>query len=371
MANLPLFAQIEQSDPETPIQTNSAPESAETVASDISGTQCPEEEIAEVQFGYSLSDIFDKLAIISCESSTGTRSGGGFISSMDGKTYLFTSQTLLLGADKITFKTAAGETLRPRSVEISTSRDIVRLRLSDETEGFSIADDIPMGSLAGVFGNNGSEEVSAELYGKVTGVGAEIIEVSADFISENSGCPVLNLDREVIGIASHVRNSSDHAMKAGTKFENRTRHFCLRLTGNRWTKVNWKKFNKEYGNFYRKNDLFTEGIFNVFSSWKEGPTEKVCIENNKERALTTWATTHNEIIRGKSRKKPRAFNADYSKSLEDLADSCTGRARQIRIFTEQHKLTDFLRTELNTQAGTMDYAAEALNRISHTAQDFR
>ncbi len=330
-----------------------------------------EDALARAQFGFSVNDIFNKLVAVSCKYGDKSYSGNGFIAVMDGKTYLFTNQQTLLGAETISFKTATGKILRPRRVELSTSRDIARLLLADGTEGFGVTADIPMDSAIGVFGNNDPDEGEVELYGKITGVGADIVEVSADFVSENSGSPVLNLDQEVIGIASYVRVSGEHGMKTGTKFENKTRHFCYRLANTRWKSVNWKKYNSKCGKFYHQNKMFTDGIIEVFINWGDTPMERINIEENPERTLVSWVKSHNEIIIGKSNQKKRTFASEYSESLKRLSKKCSNRARQIRLFSEQPELTDFLRDELDTQSSTLEYAVKTLDRISNTAQDYR
>ena len=188
-------------------------------------------EQAEIkaQFPYSFDDVSDKLVLIECKGRHGDWSGSGFVAEMNGKTYIFTNQHIVLGADTISFKTAAGEVLRPRAVELSATRDIARLLLQDH-EALTISDNLSMGAPLAVFGNSEGGGVATELYGKVTGVGADLVEVSADFVSGNSGSPVLNLDKEVIGIASYVRYSAPSKMKEGTQFENKVRRFCYRLT---------------------------------------------------------------------------------------------------------------------------------------------
>ena len=93
-----------------------------------------EDALIQAQFDYTYSDISDRLVVIKHELGTGS----GFIAAMDGKTYLFTNQHIILGAEKISFTTVSGEKLRPRKVKLSTTRDIARLLLSDETEGFSL-----------------------------------------------------------------------------------------------------------------------------------------------------------------------------------------------------------------------------------------
>jgi len=301
-------------------------------------------------------------------------SGSGFIASMDGKTYLFTNQHIILGAEKISFTTVSGEKLRPRKVELSNTRDIVRLLLSDEAEGFGITDEMPMDSPVGVFGGSETDGSSTGFYGTVTGVGAEIVEVSSEFVSENSGSPVLNISQEVLGIASYVRESNTHAMKEGTKFEDRTRRFCYRLTGNQWKPVNWKKYNDKYGKFYRQHAMFTDGVIELLINWGDTPKDRVGITENPEQSLVSWIESLNAMIGkyGGSGKK-KQFAGEYSESLHRLSESCSSHANQIRAFSDQQRreLTGFLRDEFDMLATTLDSFAKLLVYSSKRVQDYR
>jgi hypothetical protein len=322
--------------------------------------------LIEAQFNYGIDDLRDQLVVIKHEFGL----GNGFIATMDGKSYILTSQPIILGAEKIRFTTLSGKQLRPLKVELSGERGLARLLLAEGTDGFELASEMPMGSLVGVFGGSHGKEM--ELFGSVTGVGGEIVEVSADFDTENSGSPVLNIDQKAIGIASHVRDSAQGVGKAGTRFENRTRHFCRRLDNLNWRAVNWKKYNKEYGAFYRQNSLFTDGVIEVLDNWAETPRDRVEIVENREKSLIVWQDAHNAILsKNHNNSRKKYFAADYSESLKELAAKCSRRARKIRMYTQQRHMTGFLRQELDQQANTLDYISTLLIRIGNMAQDYR
>ncbi len=327
-----------------------------------------EKEI-KAQFEYSFNDISSKLVTISCESSIGRSSGSGFIATLEGKTYLFTNQHVILGTDKISFKTAAGEMLRPRSVELATSRDIARLLLADGTEGFGITGKMSIGSPIGVFGNSEGGGVATELYGKVTSVGADVVEVSADFVSGNSGSPVLDLNQEVFGIASYVESYSDD--EDGSK----TRRFCYRLTGNRWKSVNWKKYNTKYGKLYRDNEQLIDSIFEIANIWYDDPFIRMTADNHPESGLRKWSIEHNRVINRIMRMSDQGtatphqlentnkrIRQDMGDSAEALSAVCRKRARQMRMLSQQRELTDFLREEFESFATRLEYAAGRIDR---------
>ncbi len=326
----------------------------------------------KAQFSYTFNDVYDKLVIIECKGKHGTWSGSGFVAAMDGKTYIFTNQHVILGADTISFKTAKGEVLRPRVVELSATRDIARLLLEDQ-EALAISDNLAMGAPLAVFGNSEGSGVATELFGKVTGIGAELVEVSAEFVSGNSGSPVLNLDKEVIGIASYVRYSTPTKMKEGTQFENKVRRFCYRLTNVRWARVNWKKYNAEYGMAYRETEELVDSILDVVNGWYDDPFGPVS-DNQSDYDLRKWSNEHNRMVsrivrlRDKGRATVKELNStnkqirnDIGDSAEALSEFCIRRARFVEFTTGKRDLTGFLRDEFEGSVYRLEYASEAID----------
>jgi len=331
-----------------------------------------EEAEVKAQIPYTFNDVYDKLVIIECEGKYGKWSGSGFIAKMDGKTYIFTNQHIVLGADTISFRTAKGEVLRPQAVELAVTRDIVRLLLEDH-DALAISDKVAMGAPLAVFGNSEGSGVATELYGKVTGIGADLVEVSAEFVSGNSGSPVLNQDKEVIGIASYVRYSLPSRMKEGTRFENKVRRFCYRLTGEQWGSVNWKKYNTEYGYTYRENEALVASIFEVVNGWYQDPFGPVS-EDHSNYDLKEWSNEHNHMVsrivrlsdKGRAtvnelNSNNRQIRNDIGDSAADLSDFCRKQARIIELTTQKKNLTGFLRNELESHVTRLEYASEAID----------
>jgi len=331
-----------------------------------------EEAEVKAQIPYTFNEVYDKLVLIECEGKYGKWSGSGFVASMDGKTYIFTNQHIVLGADTISFKTAKGETLQPRAIELAATRDIARLLIEDH-DAFAISDQLAMGAPLAVFGNSEGGGVATELYGKVTGVGADLVEVSAEFVSGNSGSPVLNLEKEVIGIASYVRYSQPSKMKEGTQFENKVRRFCYRLNDVQWGAVNWKKYNTEYGYAYRETEALVESIFEVVNGWYEDPFGPVS-EDHSDYDLKKWSNEHNHMVNrivrlsDKGRASVSELNSTNKQirngigdSAEALSDFCEKRARTIEFKAQKKDLTGFLRDEFEGYVYLLEYAAESID----------
>jgi len=359
-----------------------AKDDAETWKSEDKKEETTEKRLAEEKevkgkFGYSLNDVSGKIVTVSCTGSRGRSSGSGFVAMLDGKPYLFTNQHVILGTDTIRFKTTDGRTLRPRSVELATSRDIARLLLADDTEGFEITGKMAIGSPIAVFGNSEGGGVATELYGKITAVAADVVEVSADFVSGNSGSPILNLDQEVIGIATFVRYHSDD--EDGSK----TRRFCYRLTGNEWKSVNWKKYNGKYGKLYRESEELVDSVLEVANTWYDEPFVRMAAADHTDPDLRKWSTEHNHMINRITRLSDKGrcsqheldnTNKRIRKDMQDSATAlsavCRKRARQMRMLSKQREFSGFLRNEFETFAARLDITAWEIGHYGKKLAEF-
>lgn len=272
----------------------------------------------DAKVDYALDEIAPSLVKISYQVDGKAKSGNGVIVQMDGKPYLLTNQHIILGADKISFVTASGKRLAPRSVELSANRDLARLALM-EGPSLTISALAGMNTPVAVFSGGNGKKQHVE-HGKIIGVGSGKIEVSATFDDSFTGAPALNANKEVVGIASYSQESARHAMKAGTRFDESTRHFCYRVGKGGWKRVNWKTYNNKYGKAYRKHDTFCASILEIF-------------ENGE------------------------SFNASV-KQARKLASECRTHVRQLRMLTEHRDLTEFLLNEFEGQAELLEYAEE-------------
>ena len=335
------------------------------------------QEDFRAEFDYTFDDISDKLVIITCKSDAGRSAGSGFVAKMDGRTYLFTNQHVIMGANTIRFKTADGEILLPRRIELSKTRDIARILIEDQN-GFTICKKFAMGIPVGVFGNSEGAGVATELFGEVTDLGVDLVEVTAEFVSGNSGSPVLNPNQEVIGIASYVRvlweppsedededegedddeDEDEDGEEEEDEQKSKTRRFCYRLTDVEWQPVKWKKYNDKYGKLYRNSEAMSASIFDIVSIWADAPLEKIPNNDGIPHDLSEWIKKHNSLIDRYQRRefKKRGFLNAYSESLKVLSKTCYDHSRRIRMFSSQRELTGFLRQEFKNQAYSLEYA---------------
>ncbi len=329
--------------------------------------QKKESDKIKAEMGLDFSGLYDKLVIVGCENKYGRESSSGFIARMNGKTYLFTCKRVLLGADKISFKTAEGAKLSPRSVELSTTRDIARLLLAEDT-GFEINNKVALDQSVGVFGNSEGGGVVTELYGKIETMGGDSIEVTAPFVTGNSGSPVLNAQQEVVGIASHVKYST----KKGDDGESttKTRRFCHRLGGDKWMAVNWKKHNKRYGKVYIENQHVVDPIFEAVYEWIDNPYSAVFYRGPKDPTIREWLDAQDQVVerlagyrkldrvtQSKLDSMNRHVQREVLASSEKLAAICDRYARRMQLLKSHKDPTGFLQEEFESYSDRFEWAS--------------
>lgn len=216
-----------------------APQVSNTIAQPI---------VSNILTGYSdvpvveMNPIIEKNplhALVSIKTDLGC--GTGFIVEHDGKKYILTNQHVLEALKYISVRLYDGTVIRPRRVELNKSVDLARFditgsplpALSMETYAPNLKDSIS------VVGDSGGEGVFTELRGNILGVGPDKLEVSADFISGNSGSPILSANRKVLGVATYVqsRTAAPDFVLTGTRFE-KARRFGMRYDPNaQWNKI--------------------------------------------------------------------------------------------------------------------------------------
>jgi hypothetical protein len=336
-----------------------------------------EEAKIKAEFTYSFNDISDKIVTIECRSMEGDKSfGSGFIAQMDGKTYVFTNQHVIMGASQISIKTTRGKQIIPRGVELSMTRDIARLPLAASAEGFAISDKPAIDMLLAVFGNSEGGGVATELYGKVSGVGSDLVEVTTEFVSGNSGSPALNDQQEVIGIVSYVRfYAPDSTTESDDQPQEKARRFCYRLSDVEWMPVNWKKYNDEYGSDYLEIESLVASIFDVVDGWVNDPFGAVPSEY-RDYDLQKWAKSHNSMVKKIMRlsdqgsctqkeldKTNKQISGDIDDSAQALSAFCFKKSRLVEMKLAKKDLTAFLRESFEMNMDALQYASESIDRF--------
>jgi hypothetical protein len=340
------------------------------------------EERLKPLFSFSFNDVSANLVIIECKSSIGATAGSGFIAKADGKTYIYTNQHVVLGADQISLRTVDGEEIKAKAVELSLERDIARVLIDDREGAFEISKNLAIDMPLAVFGNSEGSGVATELYGEITSVGSDLIEVSAEFVSGNSGSPVLNPEKEVIGIASYVQFSApqeEDENEEKARFESTTRRFCYRLTDVQFAPVNWRKYNDKYGKPYIITRDTIESLALIIDGWYDAPFDSVPTENYPDISLTSWASTHNKMVERVNtimdkgyitRAQQSKLRDEVYKSAHDLANVAHRMSVDVGKQADEKALTGFLRTELEGYSYGLEFASQVLDYVGKEVADY-
>ena len=183
----------------------------------------------------------------------GARSqGSGFIVIMNNQPYIVTNQHVLQGISRMRITLLDGTDLKPVSLQLAHSEDLARMRFSVAQKGSTIhalqpASAMPaIGSSIQVLGNSGGGEVVTRLKGELQGVGPDRIEVSAGFVSGNSGSPILDTQGKVLGVATYVQaetaQGQENWVASGTRFTE-ARRYGFRLPDEKgWSSAGFSQF---------------------------------------------------------------------------------------------------------------------------------
>ncbi|MDF7798952.1 serine protease [Pontiellaceae bacterium B1224] len=283
------------------------------------------DELDALAVNIEFNEICDSLVIIEFSYAKNSGNALGVIATMDGKSYILTNQHILLGAERMSFITAGGEKLAPRSVELSSNRDLARLLLADNSNALPVVQSKAQMNTPIALINNDSEPENRILQGSIIGIGGTKFEISAAFGAEKNGGPVLNKEGQIVGIASYSQESGYHAMKKGTRFDEASRHFCFRVDSKGWNKVNWKKYNRTFGITYRKHKVLGDRILDILK--------------DRDRRIS-------------------------SKEAREIASSCRIHSRQIQLLSEQKGMTDYLANELEGYTEIFEFSEEFFNEYA-------
>jgi hypothetical protein len=307
----------------------------------------------------------DRIVIISTSSGSARGGGSGFIARQEGNTYIFTNQHVLLGMDHASFRTAAGKTLHPTAVELSYARDIARLPVNEEVGHFRLSDDIGKQEPIVIMGNSGGVGVAREVFGQILEVDDHLMEVTAEFVSGNSGSPLVLTNEQVVGIASYVTGYVEDAEGQ------RTRRFCYRIVCDDWKAVNWRTYNSKVGRQYREYEAFVETVERLYEAWAEAPYGRLVSDNLEDGRLKNWAKRHNEMIDGLIKFGERKYAGH--KQLEQANDEikeemrsrarvlvmlCRKSARDLLRLADQKNCTGFLKKEYRRFAAELEFTAK-------------
>ena len=171
-------------------------------------------------------------------------SGSGFVICQAGRRFLVSNTHVLSLIKAPTFASVDRSRLQFSTAPalVAVGHDIILLELQKGSNGITPMDaferSVTINDPVVVYGNSGGGDVVTAINGKVVGIGADRIEVDAEFEHGNSGSPIIHLPTgKVIGVASYT--TTDDLISGAKK----VRRFGYRLdTVKRWETVAWANF---------------------------------------------------------------------------------------------------------------------------------
>lgn len=200
----------------------------------------------DVQFSL----VQKNLVIVETPSSVGS----GFILTMQGTNYLVTNEHVLRGGHPLTARYLNGQYVDVAGVEVSDTRDLVRLPLRQQplAEALNVTLDCTIGQRVWVFGNSDGGGVVTSINGSIVGIGPELIETDAAFVRGNSGSPIVDSNGHVVAVATYaIQNPAPSEwVKTGTRFDN-VRRFGTTVTGTKWLRMSTEEY-------YQRSDYLAD-----------------------------------------------------------------------------------------------------------------
>lgn len=244
--------------------------------------------------------------------------GSGFIAIYQDKPYLFTNSHVLSGNSRVQARLLNGKTINLQGLSVAASFDVSIFQQDTVPTGLEILTDldsrVAIGDDVVVLGNSLGAGVVTELRGKVTGIGPELVEVDAKFVSGNSGSPVIHIDTgKVIGIATFSTMRKMEGFGKDSKFNSVERRFAYRVDNvPAWQNTTWAQFAKESGTISNIQKR-TDDIWNL------------AVDIAKNGKVTDWAAL---------KRKDNHLNmtaTNWLKSLQSSAGSAQNRSDKERF----------------------------------------
>jgi hypothetical protein len=176
--------------------------------------------------------------------------GSGAVVKFRGNPLILTNAHVLSGNSRVEFRLLNNRTLRTGTFGVARNVDLAVFTQEGLADGLEILENADEHAAVGddivVLGNSLGRAVATELPGKIVGIGPELIEIDAKFVSGNSGSPVIHRKTgKVIAIATFATLQEADPLVDDSPFKD-VRRFAVRLdTVSQWEYPTWEKFTQE------------------------------------------------------------------------------------------------------------------------------
>ncbi|MES2570550.1 MAG: trypsin-like peptidase domain-containing protein [Verrucomicrobiota bacterium] len=184
----------------------------------------------------------------------GGSTGSGFVAQLQGKTFLFTNIHVVAGMKGPRLTRLDRSPISPGAGSAAVGHDVMRYEAPPGARPLQIMEGVENNALIGddvvVLGNSEGAHVILPLEGKISGIGPNLVEVTAEFVPGNSGSPIIHKKSgQVIGIATYLvkRDLEWFSEKtADSEKAKKIRRFGYRIDSiSQWQPVFWVRFVNE------------------------------------------------------------------------------------------------------------------------------
>ncbi|WP_309387649.1 S1 family peptidase [Cerasicoccus frondis] len=262
---------------------------------------------------------YDAVCLIECKESTGT----GFIGEQDGHIYVFTNLHVISKPEDLRIL-ANDQQLKPLGFEVAQSRDLARILIDQTAElpALAFSSDIELNDPIFVYGNSDGAGVVTEITGVVNGVGFDRVETTAQFVTGNSGSPLVNEDGAVVGVATFAMqfdNAMDWA-RQNSRF-NEARFFAYKVDSNvKWVPVHQDALLKMNSFVSDAENALLEAIRFFEINSKHYNRNTYIYWKPSDQDLKDWVKRHNQLVAARE-KAFQSYNGNESiRRIQDILE---------------------------------------------------
>lgn len=178
--------------------------------------------------------------------------GTGFVCDIGGKKFVVTNQHVVAGNAEAKFTLLDQSPIRTGQAAAAVGHDIMTFALLSDTKAMEMMTDVEKNAAIGddvaVLGNSNGDRVIAPIAGKLLGIGPDRVEVSAEFVTGNSGSPIIHLKSgKVIAIATYATVRRIDSITGRPKEPPEVKRFGFRLDSvKQWQPVAWPAYTAEF-----------------------------------------------------------------------------------------------------------------------------
>jgi hypothetical protein len=287
--------------------------------------------------------------------------GSGFIAASGDENFLFTNAHVEAGISGVTFKTMDGTDVPGGAGAVAVGEDVFCIAVPKGGKPFEIMQGVDANAGIGdpvvVIGNAEGGGVVNTIFGKIVGIGPNLVEIDAPFVPGNSGSPIIHLKTgKVIGIATYAVIRKYDVTTNEKMRTPEIRRYGYRLdTVSKWQAVNPQTFGTQ-ASAMREIETLTDDLYDFFRDLSEHKG-KVTAGRHTNPVIKTrideWLADTN--------RRQSANDAQWASTnfLSFLKVACLAD-----VTAAQRQMTyDYFQRELADQKGYRDEMSKAFEEI--------